>query len=332
MIYVLFLFHFLISNRSFHRIALILLLSCIYETVSITVDCKFSAHNEVKLRSRFVPDQIVCDAKVRSYENGKEFKMVSPDLTAIHAFKRPQNITNRLSHLLGLIGNTSIENVTTAMRINNHDFKTIPKGIGKALPDLEVVDFYDGDLGRISKNDLNQFSKANFFDFSKNKLMFLESDLFFYHPDIIYVGFYDNEILEIGGKFELAAFKSLLIIDLEKNRCIDDIADCEDYGEKCLQRLKEFDEEVFERCKPFYLPSIGKVEDQLAALNQEMPAAAENKMTQLIKDEVTAIESQLLQLKQETAEKVAAIDSKLTEHDQLIVRVYKILELALQTK
>lgn len=218
------------------------------------------------------------------------------------------------------------------MRINNHDFKTIPKGIGKALPDLEVVDFYDGDLGRISKNDLNQFSKANFFDFSKNKLMFLESDLFFYHPDIIYVGFYDNEILEIGGKFELAAFKSLLIIDLEKNRCIDDIADCEDYGEKCLQRLKEFDEEVFERCKPFYLPSIGKVEDQLAALNQEMPAAAENKMTQLIKDEVTAIESQLLQLKQETAEKVAAIDSKLTEHDQLIVRVYKILELALQTK
>jgi len=74
----------------------------------------------------------------------------------------------------------------------------IPKGINKYFDPIFRLNFDNCGLTSISAEDLEPFPELKMFTCEGNKIQLLDSDLFKFTPQLIYVAFSSNRIKNIG--------------------------------------------------------------------------------------------------------------------------------------
>ncbi|KAL7012503.1 hypothetical protein ACKWTF_014891 [Chironomus riparius] len=94
-----------------------------------------------------------------------------------------------------------------------------PRNLDNIFTNLEIILINNGRLKEIQQSDLRPFTKLGFLSLSDNEIVFLEDGLFAYNPELEYVGFAYNKIIQIGSQV-FDNLNKLTWLWLLGNKCI----------------------------------------------------------------------------------------------------------------
>jgi len=129
--------------------------------------------------------------------------------------------SNNGSHLSGK-NNTDVTGFYSSD--GSRVIKYIPRNLENIFTNLKMILINYGRLKEIQQSDLRPFSKLVFLGLSENDIEYLEDGLFFYNPELAYIGFNSNKIIQIGTQV-FCHLNKLVSLHLEKNICINMEAD-----------------------------------------------------------------------------------------------------------
>lgn len=102
-------------------------------------------------------------------------------------------------------------------------FETMFKGIDKFFPNLVVILWQDGKIGKLSPEDFKPFPNLNLLSFSENRLQTLDGNLFMHTRQLRWISFGYNQLNNVGsGIFD--GLESLTYANFRDNTCVDFIA------------------------------------------------------------------------------------------------------------
>lgn len=277
--------------------SLLVILSLQCGVQSLTFTCKFDVQTIDNV------DYISCDDNIESYD-GEGFRMVSSNQSALDAYGSSRN-DDRRSPLFRSVGTKPLNEITEVVKFTAHKCSRLPKSIGSSFGAVKSFTFSGGGLWRLTKNDLREFPDEIYFDYSNNRLQYLETDLFMYNPMLKGVDMKGNEIMQISPKLGLDKLSDLMTFELTENLCTSTTYFCSVGStgkEKCSEEMKNF----------------------IAALSEECP----EKETELIAE----IHRQITKIG-ETFEnfdsKLAAVGNDIANIHSVMLRIGKIIEMAL---
>jgi len=109
-------------------------------------------------------------------------------------------VTTRNQVVTGVTGSHTVSGYTnaqvTAMYIASQACYYLPSGLGNFFPNLLSLEFNSAQLKEITKNDLRQFPKLQYFVIMSNQIEQLEKDLFMYNPEITTIRIQNNAQLK----------------------------------------------------------------------------------------------------------------------------------------
>lgn len=116
----------------------------------------------------------------------------------------------------------------------------VPKGIENFFPNLLGLRISNANIKYLTKRDLQPFRQLELLSFDGNQIETLNSDLFYYTPNLKWIFFDYNKISHVGlGTFD--SLVNLRQINLELNACISrDV-----HGKREIQSLKQ---EMAKKC------------------------------------------------------------------------------------
>lgn len=147
-----------------------------------------------------------------------------------------QQVTNVAgSHLYG---NTNDE--VKVVNVYEGVCNVIPSGLGVIFKNLEGLTVWNAALKAISSADLKEFSHLREINIYANKLVYLESNLFEFNPNVERINFYDNKIKYIGSNF-FNQLPKLKFAEFHSNVCINDDA-------KDAAKFESLRKEIYSKC------------------------------------------------------------------------------------
>lgn len=280
-----------------------LLLSLVYNNVHcFTFNCKLSIENQTELLSQKFPDQIACVADVLSYD-GEEPEMASFHSTAENSDKKKeQNLLLKHSE------KQTLTNVTESVKFKGHRFEIHPKGIGSMFPSLKSISLENGNLFRITKEDLKQFPDALILVYSYNNIQYLETDLFIYNTKIEGAYFTNNKIIQISPKLGLEKLPSFVAFTIDNNMCYDEIYFCEP-GQDCPLKLSNFMKGLLKACPELETQMLTDIKDEIKSIDKELSDVQSNEAEDA--KNIKKIETQVLQLSNNVSDEFLKIKSRI---------------------
>lgn len=97
----------------------------------------------------------------------------------------------------------------------------IPVELAKIFPEIETLNVTGVDLKQINRDVMKTFTKLKVFDASNNKLKLIVKDVFDGNPDLTEIILKNNEIEAVVTR-SLRSLSKLKVLDLKKNKCIDE--------------------------------------------------------------------------------------------------------------
>lgn len=126
---------------------------------------------------------------------------------------------------------------------DKNTFVSFPRNIGEFFENIEVIDIYEGELKVIRKLDLEQFGdKLKILWLSRNELRNIDHDLFHSTPNVEWINFSENNILQVDNAV-FANLPKLSKLYFKLNPCYSDSANDDP------PRLKQLLEKIQTECK-----------------------------------------------------------------------------------
>lgn len=113
----------------------------------------------------------------------------------------------------------------------------LPTGIETFFPNLIGLSV-EQHLKEIKQNDLEPFPQLKHLWLARNQLEVIEKDLFKFNTELVYISLRQNFIKEIDSNV-FDNLKSLLILELDRNDCINDNAVGRNAVTRLIQQSKE---------------------------------------------------------------------------------------------
>lgn len=117
--------------------------------------------------------------------------------------------------------------------VERADCQYIPRMIDNFLPNLKAIRFEQTELKSISKFDIEPFPELTTFVLIRNKLTFLDGDLFEYNTKIKSFTLNETNILIINGAI-LMNLQHLSVIDFDLQKIDDCKGKCRD--KRCIEK------------------------------------------------------------------------------------------------
>jgi len=137
------------------------------------------------------------------------------------------------------------ENSIQSLSIEQYrEIDQIPKGIVKYFPQLFRLSLENCGLTSISAEDLEPFPELKMLNLFDNKIQSLDSDLFKFTPQLIYVGLSSNQIIYIGRELILP------LKNIENFRIMDNICISKEVEHSNVTGVMELARELSQKCPP----------------------------------------------------------------------------------
>lgn len=101
----------------------------------------------------------------------------------------------------------------------NFNLTTFPVGFSSIFPNLIGLDFRGCAYDTLVGNELEEYPKLKWFRSLWGNLKRIPGNFFASNPDMVYIGFYDNNITNVGGGL-LNNLQNLTEVDFRFNPCI----------------------------------------------------------------------------------------------------------------
>lgn len=105
------------------------------------------------------------------------------------------------------------------LAIDSQPYDKVPKDITNFFPNIETLLIQDCQMTNISNIDLKPFTKLKQLSLYSNSLEAIESNLFEFVPDVVYINFRMNPIKYVGTDI-LLTLLNLRTASFDRNECI----------------------------------------------------------------------------------------------------------------